>query len=189
MNLLYLFRLFVSSVFSMAVVLIIMLANSAQGAAATASVNLAWSASSGSTVAGYHLYVGPNSQNYTNMVDTGISTNGTVPGLVVGNTYSFAVTAYDITGLESPFSTPITYTIPASTPNGAKIQLNMSASKQLTLSGTAPAGYAYNVLGSKDLKTWTTLTNVTASTSGTISYTDPGTTNKVRFYRLQQTSP
>ena len=165
-----------------------MFANSAQGAA-TASVNLAWSASTGSTVAGYHLYVGPSGQNYTSMVDTGASTSGTVPGLIVGSTYSFAVTAYDITGLESPFSTPVTYTIPASTANGAKIQLKMGASKQMTLSGTAPAGYAYNVQASKDFKTWTTLTNVTASTSGTISYTEPFRTNQVWVYRLLQTSP
>jgi hypothetical protein len=123
------------------------------------------------------------------MVDTGGSTTGTVPGLVVGNTYSFAVTAYDITGLESPFSTPVTYTIPASTPNGAKLVLKMGTSKQMTVNGTAPAGYAYNVLASKDLKSWTTLTNVTANASGTISYTDPVTTNKMRFYRLQQTAP
>jgi hypothetical protein len=123
------------------------------------------------------------------MVDTGVSTTGTVPGLVAGNTYTFAVTSYDIVGLESPFSTPVSYTIPATTPNGATIRLQMSASKQPMLSGTAPAGYAYNVLGSKDLKTWTTLTNVTVSTSGTISYTDPVKTNKVRYYRLQQTAP
>jgi hypothetical protein len=172
----------------MAVVLIMMLANSAQGAA-TATVSLAWNASQGSTIAGYHLYVGPNSQNYTNMVDTGVSTSGTVQGLVVGNTYSFAVTAYDITGLESPFSTPVSYTIPASTPNGARIQLKMGASKQMTLSGTAPAGYAYNVQASKDFKTWTTLTNVTAGTSGTISYTEPYRTNQLWVFRLQQTSP
>lgn len=172
----------------MAVVLGMMVSNSAQ-AASSASVSLAWDPSAGSTVMGYHLYVGPSSSNYTNMLDTGAATSGTVPGLVVGNTYTFAVTAYDITGLESPFSAPVSYTIPASTPNGARIQLKMGASKKMTLSGTAPAGYAYNVLASKDLKTWTTLTNVTASTSGTISYTESVRTNKTWFYRLQQTSP
>jgi fibronectin type 3 domain-containing protein len=164
-----------------------MVSNSAHGAA-SASVTLAWDPSAGS-VSGYHLYVGGTSQNYTNMVDTKSSTSGTVPGLAVGKTYYFAVTSYDSAGLESPFSPQVTYTIPVNTTNLAKITLKMGASKQMTLSGTAPAGYAYDVQATKDFKTWTTLTNVTASTSGTISYTEPYRTNQLWVYRLLQTAP
>ncbi len=173
---------------SFAVVLGVMLNTPTEGAP-QASVTLAWDASTDSSVAGYHLYVGGVSQNYTNMIDTGSTASGTVSGLVAGSTYYFAVTAYDIAGLESPFSTQVTYTVPATIANLAKIQLNLTPSKQPIVTGTAPAGYVYNVLASKDLKTWTTLSSVTASASGSLSYTDTNTTNKIRYYRLQQTSP
>jgi len=172
-----------------------------------ATVTLAWNASAGA--AGYHLYYGGVSQKYTNMVDAGGATNCTVTGLNVGITYYFAVTAYDVVGLESPFSPEISYTISATntvpvTPtnsvptnsapvgkgHGAKLQLRLSASKQPTVTATAPAGYVYDVQASTDLTTWTTIGSVTASSSGTISYTDKkAKNNKGRYYRLKQTSP
>jgi hypothetical protein len=172
-----------------------------------ATVTLAWNPSAGG--AGYNLYFGGVSQNYTNMLDVGNATNGTVTGLNDGITYYFAVTAYDVAGLESPFSSEISYTIPAtnsvtqtnsvppstnSVPVGKghkpKLRLNMNGSKQPTLTASAPAGYVYGVQASTDLKTWTTIGSVRASSSGTISYTDKkAKNNKGRYYRLQQTYP
>jgi hypothetical protein len=175
-----------------------------------ATVTLAWNASAGSSVAGYHLYYGGVTQNYTNMVDAGRATNCTVTGLNVGLTYYFAVTAYDVVGLESPFSPEISYTVPTtnsvppstnSTPpptnsapvgkgHKAKLQLNLSASKQATLTASAPAGYVYDVQASPDMKTWTTISRVTASSAGTITYTDKRAKNsKGQYYRLKQTWP
>ena len=178
-------NLFVASV---AVAVGMMVNSSVQAASASASVTLGWDPASGNAVAGYHLYVGGVSGKYTNMVDTGMATSGTVSGLAAGTTYYFAVTAYDVTGLESPFSPEVSYTIPANTANLARIRLTMGASRQPTISGTAPAGNVYNVLSSKDLKTWTNVGTVTASAFGTISYTDAVTTDKMRFYILQQVS-
>ena len=177
------------NVFSVAVVVAMMVNSPVRAASASASLTLAWDPGAGNTVAGYRLYVGGISRNYTNMVDSGMATSCTVPGLVAGKTYYFAVTCYDIVGLESPFSSEVIYTIPGSTTNLARIQLRMSPATQAVISGTAPAGNVYNVLASQDLKTWTSMGSVTASASGTISYTDAVTTNKVRYYRLQQTSP
>jgi hypothetical protein len=170
------------------------------------TVTLGWNASVGS--AGYNLYFGGVSQNYTNMINVGNATTGTVTGLSGGITYYFSVTAYDVAGLESPFSSEVSYTIPATNsvtqtnnvpptnpgPVGkghkAKLQLSVNASKQPTLTATAPAGYVYNVQASIDLKTWTTIGRATASSSGTISYTDKkAKNNKGRYYRLQQTYP
>ena len=70
----------------------------------TTSVTLAWSPSSDPSVAGYKLYFGTASHDYTGSVDTGSSTTTTVSNLVAGATYYFAVTAYDSSGLQSPFS-------------------------------------------------------------------------------------
>jgi hypothetical protein len=67
-------------------------------------------------VAGYHLYTGIASRNYTNMVELGNATSVTVSNLSQGTTYYFAVTAYDMVGLESSYSGEIAYAVPALTP-------------------------------------------------------------------------
>jgi len=70
----------------------------------TASATLAWQPSSDPAVTGYKLYYGVASHTYTNSIDTGRSTTAIVSNLVKGSTYYFAVTAYDSSGTESPFS-------------------------------------------------------------------------------------
>lgn len=74
-----------------------------------ANVSLAWDPN-GST--GYNLYYGGTSHIYTNMINAGSATNVTVSNLFVGATYYFAATAYNLIGLESPFSSEVAYTIP-----------------------------------------------------------------------------
>ena len=70
----------------------------------TASATLAWQPSSDPTVMGYQLYYGAASHAYTGMVNVGPSTTATVSNLVTGTTYYFAVTAYNSSGAQSPFS-------------------------------------------------------------------------------------
>lgn len=70
----------------------------------TSSATLAWQPSSDSTVVGYKLYYGTVSGVYTSVINVGKSTMATVSNLVSGITYYFAVTAYDSTSKESPFS-------------------------------------------------------------------------------------
>jgi hypothetical protein len=77
------------------------------------SVTLAWDPVSG--VSGYKLYQGGASHSYTNATDAGNVTQKTVSPLVAGRTYYFAVTAYSSSGIESDYSTEITYTVPTST--------------------------------------------------------------------------
>src|SRR6516225_8610900 len=76
------------------------------------SVTLGWNASASIDTAGYHLYYGGASGDYTNTLDVGDATIATVPDLTSGATYFFAVTAYDGIGLESAFSGEISYTVP-----------------------------------------------------------------------------
>lgn len=153
---------------------------------AQSSVTLEWDSSPDSTVAGYHLYYGVASGVYTNSIDTGTNTSVTVSGLAVGVTYYFAVTAYDIYGLESAFSNEISYKIPVS---GPTVVLSFSAKTGPVLKGVGTANQAYDVLASTDCKTWTRIGGVVANASGAYQYSDAHATNSRCFYRLRQTTP
>jgi len=73
-------------------------------------VVLAWDPSVSSTsVAGYYIYYGAATQSYTNRVDVGLQTSGAVSNLVIGTTYYFATTAYGSSGLESDYSSEVTW--------------------------------------------------------------------------------
>jgi hypothetical protein len=190
--------------FATSVAVVVFLGMMAREAVRGATVTIGWSASAGSSVAGYHVYFGGVSQDYTNMIDAGRATNGTVTGLSAGRTYYFSVTAYDVTGLESLFSSEISYAIPASTNsvpptnsapvakghNKAKLRLSLNASRQPTITATAPVAYRYNVQASTDLKTWTTIGRVTVGLPGEVSFTDKKAKNNTRqYYRLEETGP
>ena len=82
---------------------------------ATQSVTLAWNPSTDPTVAGYNLYYGGASGNYTNTLSAGNATNLTVSGLVEGTTYYFAATTYSSSGVQSPFSNEVSYSVPTNT--------------------------------------------------------------------------
>ncbi len=84
-------------------------------AGAQSSVTLAWNASAASNLAGYKVYYGQGSGDYGAYVQTG-TTTATVPGLIAGRTYYFAVTAYDTSGLESDYSSEISYAVPVGAP-------------------------------------------------------------------------
>jgi hypothetical protein len=153
------------------------------------SVTLAWTAST-SMVAGYRIHDGVASQTYTNVVDVGDVTVATVSGLTPGVQYFFAVTAYDSTGLESPFSSEVSY-VPGS-PRGtdSTLQLTINPSSQLQLTGIGPAGYTYDLQASKDMKTWTSIGRVTNDATGLFQFTDrDNLTGGQKFYRLRQTTP
>jgi hypothetical protein len=108
-------------------------------------VTLAWDPDSSGAIAGYRLYEGVASQNYTKVIDTGKATTATVSSLVSGVTYYFAVTAYDTNDQESGFSSEISYTVPASPNNAPPIALTSptngavySASATINLAASVP---------------------------------------------------
>src|SRR5574341_669038 len=70
-------------------------------------VSLAWDASPSATVAGYWLYYGTQSHTYSARIDVGADTTATVSELPEGQTYYFAITAYDPQGIESAFSNEV----------------------------------------------------------------------------------
>ena len=81
---------------------------------ATGSVTLAWNRCTNSIVAGYNVYYGGASGAYTNEIPAGNATNTTISGLIQGTTYYFVATTYAASGMESPFSSQISYTVPLS---------------------------------------------------------------------------
>lgn len=84
---------------------------------ATGSVTLSWEApasnSDGSALndlAGYKIYYGSSSSNYTNSVDVGNYTSASISSLSSGS-WCFATTAYDSSGNESTYSNETCTTI------------------------------------------------------------------------------
>ncbi|HKR79613.1 MAG TPA: fibronectin type III domain-containing protein [Nitrospira sp.] len=76
------------------------------GTSTTAS--LSWSAPTNSTgVAGYNVYVGTAPGLYGPPTNVGNVTSYVVNNLVIGNTYYFAVTDYNSSGVESPPSNEV----------------------------------------------------------------------------------
>lgn len=73
---------------------------------------VSWDANSEPDLAGYKVYWGTASRNYSNVVDAKNVTSYTVAGLADGIEYFFAVTAYDTAFNESDYSRESSFTIP-----------------------------------------------------------------------------
>jgi len=77
----------------------------------TGQAFLSWNANPDPDIAGYRVYLGTGSHTYVTGISVGNVTNYTVRDLVVGMAYFFAVTAYNIEGIESTFSDEVSKTI------------------------------------------------------------------------------
>jgi hypothetical protein len=82
-------------------------------ARATDTAVLNWHSSSGPNLAGYIVYYGTSSGNYTQSVNVGLTTTGTVPGLQPSTTYYGVVDAYNTSGAKSMNSNQVSFTTPA----------------------------------------------------------------------------
>jgi hypothetical protein len=81
---------------------------------ASSGVQASWNATTTNTdgspltnLAGYKLYYGQSSRNYTSALDVGNQTTSLINSLASNQTYYFAVTAYTAAGLESDFSAEV----------------------------------------------------------------------------------
>ena len=75
----------------------------------SAEVTLAWDGNTDSYTVGYNVYIGTSSMAYNDSFDAEGNTIHTFSELVDGQTYYFAVTAYDADGDESDYSTEVEY--------------------------------------------------------------------------------
>jgi hypothetical protein len=78
----------------------------------TAQVTLAWDPNTDLELAGYRIYYGSLSDQYSSSVDVGNQTSYTLSNLPDGKTYYFAATAYDREGYESDFSNEVVFNAP-----------------------------------------------------------------------------
>ena len=146
------------------------------------SITLAWNQSTDPTVAGYNIYYGGASGNYTNTLSVGNATNATITGLAQGTTYYFAATTYDSSGMESQFSSEVSYTIPIL----AGVQFSVTPTRQFILTVTGPIGHTYDILATQDFKTWTVIGTVTVGAGGSLNFTDTNAASfSRRFYRAE----
>lgn len=67
-------------------------------------------------LAGYKIYYGQSSGNYSETLNVGNVTSHLLGGLAEGKTYYFAAAAYDVSGNESDFSNEVSAAIPSSEP-------------------------------------------------------------------------
>lgn len=88
-------------------------------------ITLAWNAVAGST--NYNLYYGVASGNYTNKISTGVVTSTPVTNLVRGVTYFFAVTDVENHGLESLYSSEVSYAVPVLPPPPSALNIIVNA--------------------------------------------------------------
>jgi hypothetical protein len=77
--------------------------------ASAAVVKLAWDPSTEQNLAGYKVYYGYASGDYDTSIDVGDTPTFQITDLEYDQTYYFAVTAYDTSGLESDYSDEISY--------------------------------------------------------------------------------
>jgi hypothetical protein len=178
--------------------LLSLIAFSAAAQTQYSSVTLAWNPVTGDDIVAYNIYYGPASRTYTNWVQVGDVTQGTVTGLCPGATYYIAITAINVSGLESDYSDEIIYTIP---PVLATLQLHMTPAGQAVLDATGPAGQSYDVLAAsslgswanlatmtpgKNLGSWTILGTITFGADGAAEFVDAAAAGQPsRFYRLR----
>ena len=87
-------------------IIIGLIASNAMAAQAT----LAWDPNTESNLAGYRVHYGTVSRSYAFSLDVRKVTICSVAGLTEGQTYYFAVSAYDTSGNESGFSNEVLYT-------------------------------------------------------------------------------
>ena len=77
--------------------------------AQSAQVTLQWDPNPEAELAGYRVYYGTSSGNYSHSLDVGKTTTCTVTNLQDGTPYYFAATAYDTDLAESDFSAEVVY--------------------------------------------------------------------------------
>jgi hypothetical protein len=137
-----------------------------------------------SGAAGFVLYCGTSSGNYTTRIDVGNTTSYTISNLTNGATYFCAVTAYDSAKHESLYSSQIQFTVPNSTPtaplapNGVTVSNGTSASS-VTVNWTASSGAtSYSVLRSTTLGSNGSSVAVTSS----VSFIDTSITPGVLYF-------
>jgi chitodextrinase len=105
----------------------------------SAQVTIVWNPNNESDLAGYKVYYGNSSGSYDGNIDAGNQTSYTLSSLVEGATYYIALTAYDISGNESSYSSELVYNVPDATSPSTptSLQATIISTSQIDLSWNA----------------------------------------------------
>jgi len=145
------------------------------------NVRLAWDPPRDVTVAGYFLYCGTEAGVYTNKIDIGNNITTSVSGLQEGQTYHFAVAAYNSAGAESPLSNDTSYL----TPGWLRLlgAINVGA---MGMEFPVAPGHWYEIQASVNLNSWTTIGHTGTATSNAWARFSDSQAGQfpARFYRL-----
>ena len=161
------------------------------GKVAGADAQLSWNPSSSTNIAGYTVYCGAASNNYTNHFDARNQTNAIVTGLTVGANYYFVVTAYSADGRESPPSNEATYTVSQAATNqntAPGISGFTVGSQTATLVWSSISGRSYLVLCKTNLNDpqWTSLSPVLPAASSSLQWADTNAaSSSQKFYLIK----
>ena len=151
------------------------------------NVTLAWNPSSDPTVVGYNIYYGGASGNYTNTLSAGNATNITVSGLVQGDTYYFAATTYNSSGVQSPFSNEVSYSVPTNStainqPPTLNPINNLTINENAGLQTVNLYGITSGAANQNQVLTITaTSSNTNLIRNPTVNYTSPNTNGSLTF--------
>ena len=150
---------------------------------------LEWDPNPEPAIGGYHVYIGNSSRNYALVLDVGGNTRFPLTNLNQGATYFLAVTAYDASNLESPFSEEVSYTPPLDGVTTAALPCAVTVSNNVkTLRFSGRIGQLCRIMASADLRQWEQVYSVTLLNSNSVQFVD-GANRPSRFYRVIATPP
>jgi hypothetical protein len=135
-----------------------------------AQITLEWDPNPEADLAGYKVYYGTSSRNYSGCIDVGKNSLATIPLAEAGKVYFIAVTSYDPSGNESQFSEELTY------PNGVKCDFSFSLTSPSFIASGGSGGVTVRTLSGCDWTaasqaSWLTITSgQSGSGSGTIQF-------------------
>jgi len=151
-------------------------------AQAERAVTLAWDRSTSSGVTGYYVYVLEENTTAPSRVMVGNTNQVTIATLKEGLKYSFTVTAFNATGLESVPSNGAMFVVPVP----ITMTANNSTNGLWRIQFQGAPGRTYDVEASSDLRTWTTIWQTgLISVYAPLEFEDPASgVLSARFYRL-----
>jgi len=156
----------VSLCFFVSILILFQLATNAH----SAQVTLIWDPNTEPDTAGYRIYYGLLSDQYSISIDAGNQTSYTLSNLGDGKTYYFAATAYDQYGDESDFSNEVVYSAPPACTYSVSPTSQSSAPEggTGTVNVTTQSGCSWTAVSNGS---WLVITsNSSVTGNGTVNY-------------------